>query len=241
MSRLSEPSLNTESVSSRAWLIWGLAAAFFFCDYVARVSLGVMVSDLGAEFNISATRLSAISIYFYLPYVLMQIPVGILVDRYGVRYLLIAMSILTGIACALFGLAGHVWVLELARFLLGFGAAFAFVSALKLAAEWFPSSWLGLLAGLTQALGMIGAAFGGYPIVVSMVAIGWRYTMIVLALIFAVLCVFIIHSVYDRSGDAGGESSPSLGIGQQLWMVLSHRQSWINAIYAGLLLSLIHI
>jgi MFS family permease len=226
-----------DSVSLRAWVIWGLAAAFFFCDYFARVSIGVMVADLMAEFNMSAARLGAVSTYFYLPYVVMQIPVGVLVDRYGVRVMLITMSILTGLACSLFGFAEHVWTLEVARFLLGFGSAFAFVSALKLAAEWFPASWLGLLAGLTQALGMIGAAVGGYPIAVSLAAVGWRYTMHVMAVVFVILCGFITYFVYDKSTErqAHSDEHAFVHMAKNLWIVLVNPQSWVNALYAGFL------
>lgn len=225
------------SISTRAWLIWGLAAAFFFCDYFARVSIGVMVTDLLQEFSMTSTRLGALSTYFYIPYVAMQIPVGVLVDRYGVRAMLISMSILTGFACSLFGLADKIWVLELARFLLGFGAAFAFVSALKLAAEWFPSSWLGFLAGLTQALGMIGAAVGGYPVAASIAAIGWRYTMHVMAVIFVILCGLITYYVYDKkfTDDDQYDTNALTHMLQSLYIVLKNPQSWINALYAGFL------
>lgn len=227
----------SNSISARAWLIWGLAAAFFFCDYFARVSIGVMVTDLMQEFNMSSTRLGVLSTYFYIPYVAMQIPVGMLVDRYGVRAMLISMSILTGMACSLFGLAHQTWVLEVARFLLGFGAAFAFVSALKLAAEWFPSSWLGFLAGLTQALGMIGAAVGGYPVAKSIATFGWRHSMHIMAFVFLILCALISYFVYDKSftdDDHYEEHALKQMLGN-LWVVLKNPQSWINALYAGFL------
>jgi len=220
------------------WLVWGLAAAYFFFDYVARVSPGVMSVDLMVAFNISAAGLGILSAFFYLPYVAMQIPVGLLVDRFSVRRLLTFMSLLTGLACVLFAMAQHINGAIVARFLIGFSAAFAFVSTLKLASEWFPLRRLGLLAGLTQALGMLGASVGEYPTSYLSHYIGWRHTLLVMAVAFVVLSVLIYFIVRDQPATKKHISRPSVGkmrIWASLKMVLSNSQSWLNALCAGLL------
>src|SRR5688572_11451641 len=140
---------------SYPWIVWGLAAAFFFSEYFARVAPGVMVPDLMRDFKVTALTLGSLSAFFYYAYVGMQVPVGILVDRFGPHRLLTVATVLCSAGCLLFASAQSVSLAEAGRFLMGFGASFAFVGTLKLAAVWFPASQFGLLAGLTQALGML--------------------------------------------------------------------------------------
>lgn len=168
------------------WLIWALGAAFFFSEYFARVAPSVMVPELMQSFHVKALSLGALSAFFYYAYVAMQIPVGALVDRYGSHRLLTVAAALCGISCLLFSMAQTLLIAELGRLLMGFSAAFAFVGALKLATVWFPASRFGLLSGLTQALGMAGAAVGEGPISVSVAAIGWRPTMLSMGIFFVV-------------------------------------------------------
>lgn len=223
------------------WLVWAVAVAYYFCDYSARVSSGVMLPELQQALQVTAVGLGSLSAYFYYPYVAMQIPVGLLVDRISIRYLLMVMSILTAVGCIVFGNAQHLGQAELGRFLIGFSAAFAFVSALKLAAEWFPPKRLGLLAGLTQALGMLGAAMGEAPVSYSVSAYGWRYTMFGMSVIFILLSIVILCVVRDRPANkpkinaiASHPKYPRLSVWRSLKIVLSNRQTWLNALYSGL-------
>lgn len=229
--------------SGLAWLIWGVAAAYFFCDYLARVSPGVMSRELQISFGASAAGLGLLSSFFYYPYICMQLPVGLLVDRYSVRWLLTSMALVTAVGCSVFGLANTLWVAGIGRALIGFSAAFAMVSALKLAATWFPAERLGLLAGLTQALGMWGAAFGEAPVAFVMSLVGWRHTMLLMASMFIILAFLIVCFVQDSpfktkrsmGFNRNKTDSSAMSIKQSLKQVLSNRQSWLVALYAGCL------
>lgn len=219
------------------WLVWGLAAAFFFCEYFARVAPGIMVPELMRDFNVNALVLGSLSAFFYYSYVSMQVPVGILVDRYGPHKLLTVTTFIFGLGCILFGSASSVYMAQAGRFLMGLSGAFAFVGSLKLAAVWFPASRFGLLAGLTQALGMLGAAVGEAPMSLSVSAIGWRETMLLIAVIFIILAIAIGFIVRDRPPGAP-PNNHALATGRNFFAgfiaVLANRQSWFNALYAGL-------
>lgn len=220
------------------WLIWGLGAAFFFVEYFARVAPSVMVSDLMRDFAVDALALGTLSAFFHYAYVSMQVPVGILVDRYGAHRLLTVMCFLCGLGCLLFAAAKSVWIADLGRLLMGFGAAFAFVGSLKLAAVWFPASRFGLLAGLTQALGMLGAAVGSAPMSFAVYHLGWRMTMLLIAGIFLLLAIFIGFIVRDKPANASLAHEPlasDKNVLAGLVKVLSNPQSWWNALYAGLI------
>lgn len=220
-----------------AWLIWGLAAAFFFSDYMARVAPGVMHRFLQKDFGINEAGFGILTASFYIPYIAMQIPVGLTVDRISIRWILTVMSLITAFGCCVFGLADNLFVASIGRMLIGFSAAFAFVSALRLATSWFPPAMLGLLAGLTQALGMLGAAAGEAPVSFLVGAVGWRHSMLIIALIFVTLAILLFRYIQDKPVSEVREikSMPRLSILESLRIVLMHKQAWINALYAGFL------
>ena len=220
------------------WLIWGLAASAFFIEYFARVAPGVMVDALMRDFKVQALTLGSLSAFFYYAYVGMQIPVGILIDRFSLRWLLTSMILVCALGCLIFALTSQLQIAAMARLMMGFGAAFAFVSALKVATVWFPSHQFGLLAGLTQAIGMLGAAVGQMPMAYLVAHFGWRSTLLFIATIMVLLAAVIAIVMRDRT-----EANKSLSI-KKNWLhspwtglveVFKNPQSWWNALYAGLL------
>ncbi len=219
------------------WLVWGLAASYFFSDYFARVSPGVMTIQLMHAFHIGALGIGSLSAYFYYPYLAMQIPVGLLVDRFSMRALLTVMALLTASGCIVFATAHMLVLADFGRFILGFSASFAFVSSLKLASRWFPANKLGLLAGLTQAAGMFGAAVGDAPVAYLVRHIGWRETMFLMSIVFIILSVCILIIVRDKPRNMSvihDKKRVQLTVRHSLLQVLSNRQTWFNALYAGL-------
>lgn len=198
-----------------------------------------MGRELQLAFSVSTAQLGLLSSFFYYPYLAMQIPVGLMVDRYSIRFLLTIMALLTAIGCVVFGLSTSLWGGSIGRMLIGFSAAFAFVSALRLAAVWFPPAKLGLLAGLTQALGMWGAAVGEAPVSFLVEQVGWRHSMMIMALVFSLLAVLIYSFVQDRPACNQFREKKSLkpktSVAQSLSIILSNSQTWYVALYVGLL------
>ena len=171
----------------------------------------------------------------------MQIPVGLTVDRLSIRHVLTFMSCITALGCAVFGVAQGLGTAALGRTLIGFSAAFAFISALRLATAWFPPSKLGLLSGLTQSLGMLGAAAGAAPVSLLVAWVGWRYSMGWMAVLFLLLAWLLYRFVHDTPTGVGhaAQPLPSIGIFASLKRVLGHSQTWINALYTGFCLRLV--
>lgn len=229
----------TRKKLGHAWLVWGLAAAFYFSDYMARVAPSVMHRFLQHDFSMNEAQFGILTASFYVPYILMQIPVGLLVDRISVRWALTFMSLLTAFGCCVFGLADSLMVASIGRMFIGFSAAFAFISALRLAISWFPPSMLGLLAGLTQALGMLGAATGQAPVSFLVGSVGWRHSMLIVAFLFILLAVLLYQYVRDtpviKTCKTQAHLQETVGVLKSLRMVLSMPQTWINAFYAGFL------
>ena len=192
---------------------------------------------LQLDFGMNEAGFGILTASFYIPYILMQIPVGLTVDRISIRWILTVMSLITAFGCCVFGLADGLLVASIGRMLIGFSAAFAFISALRLATSWFPAAMLGLLAGLTQALGMLGAAAGEAPVSFLVSAVGWRHSMLIIAFLFIALSALLYYYIQDnpRTKTHEVKFEKALSIFQSLRVILSHRQTWLNAFYAGFL------
>lgn len=230
----------SKSYSFYPWVVWALAASFFLFEYVTRVAPSVMANQLMQEFHVYALGLGALSAFFYYPYIAMQVPVGMLVDRFGPRRLLTVMVLMCALSNFIFGIAHNIWMADLGRFLMGFSSAFAFVSCLKLATSWFHPIRFPLLAGITQALGMVGASMGEGPMSVLVAHTSWRMAMMISASIFFVIGILIAIFVRDKPAthtiDAYA-SSTSTEDTHSMWLglleVFKNPKTWTIAGYAG--------
>jgi len=225
--------------SRLAWIVWSIAASFFFIQYIARVAPSVMAINLREAFNIDAFTLGSMSSFFYYPYVAMQVPVGMLIDTYGTKKLLLAAVLLATAGCAVFASASNIYIANIGRFMLGLGSSFGFISAIKLATYWFKPQQFGMLASLTQATGMFGAAFGALPIAIAVANFGWRASMWIIVGLFAVLFFLIAAIVRDRPESSTEETNiqtkPKNSLLKNLATVIKNPQSWINAVAIGAL------
>lgn len=225
------------------WFIWLLGVAFYFYENLIQVSPGVIADNIINEFSITSTVLGASMGFFYYSYTPMQIPVGVLVDNYNLRYLLTGATLSVVAGCFLFAYSPSITFIAAGRFLIGFGASFAAVCAMKLASNWFSPKQFPMLVGFMVTLGMLGSMTGEQPLAYLVESYGWRGSLHVLAFIglglAALIFIFVRHSPAAYAGNKEpvtehcAEDSEKLLHG--LWRVLQHKQSWIVAIFGGLL------
>ncbi len=236
---------NTQTISKyRPWLIWGLAALFYFYEYFMQVSPNVMANDLMSAFNITGTQLGNLAAIYFYAYASMQIPVGLLLDRIGPRKLLTFAATLCVIGNVVFASATVLTQAEIGRLFIGLGSSFAVISCFKLVANWFPVKRFALLIGLTVMIGMLGAVFGEAPFAFMVDGIGWRGSMYVLAVAGAALAISMWIFIRDnppikQSSTSQAESTDiSLEL-RHLWDalkgILRSSQNWLTAIYGGLM------
>lgn len=177
-----------------SYLIWGLAAAFYLFGFFQRVTPASLAGDLMRDFDLSAAALGNLSAFYYYAYAAMQIPTGVLVDRFGPSRLFLVGAVLSGIGAVLFGLAESVATASLGRALIGASHGMAWVSMLKLVTHWFPASRFGTLTGLSLAVGTAGAVLAGPPLRALADAFGWR-TVIAFSGVLALLLAAAIKIV----------------------------------------------
>jgi len=173
------------------WVVWALAALFYFYEFLIRVAPTVMVSELMSAFGVTATAIGTLSAFYFFTYGPLQLPVGILTDRYGARKLLALASLIAGLGSLLFAIAQEYWVAALGRCFMGIGSAFAFVCMIYISSHWFKESKRGILIGLANGAGMIGAIMGEGPLRLVMHSYGWRLSLFGLGLFGVFLALFI--------------------------------------------------
>jgi len=173
----------------RPWLVWGCAAFFFFFQFVVRVSPGVFLDDMLNDLKITACSAGFISGAYYFGYSNVQLFVGVILDRVGVRYPIAGAATLIVLGCFMFSYSENLYILSFARFIMGVGSALGFLSCVKTASMWFVSERLGLLIGLSILIGMSGATCGTYPMAFLVDHLGWRESMNVLAIMAGLLAI----------------------------------------------------
>ncbi len=230
--------MESQNVSLRSWLIWGIAAIFVLYQFLLQASTSVMIPCLESAFGISIAGVGFLSASFFYSYMILQIPGGLLTDRYGARIILTICIFLSGLMSFLFGLSHQLIVATIARLLMGVVTAPAVAAALYLAANWFPPKRFALLAGLTEGLGMFGGAIGEAMLAQCVGAFGWRNTMYLcgaFGLLLSVTTWFIIRDkrVHHQ------HPIKKMKLSKQINLVIDNPQTWFASLYGGLVFAII--
>lgn len=215
----------------------GLGAIYYSYEYLLRISPSIMVNELTDYFHLSQAGFGLLSAMYYYAYVPMQLPVGVLMDRFGPRRLLTFACLMCVIGTYLFASTNLISVAALGRFLVGFGSAFAFVGVLKLATLWLPENMMGVAAGSATALGTIGGMTGNKIIGDIVIHTGWQ-NAIQYTVIFGVGLTIVLwlglrdHKTQQK--DSGTISTFRQSI-KDLLIIAKSKQIWINGLYGCLI------
>ncbi|MED5803354.1 MFS transporter [Gordonia sp. Z-3] len=191
--------------------IWLVGLTVYFVAVLHRSSLGVAGLLAAERFDISASQLSTFVVLQLLIYALMQVPVGLLVDRFGPRRVLLTGTLILTSAQLSFAFAdSYLWALS-ARFFVGVGDAMTFVCVLRLVTTWFPTRRIPLMTQLTGVLGQLGAVAAAVPMTWALSTLGWTHAYLATAALGGVLLVATLIVVRD-SAEARSVSGPMLGL-----------------------------
>lgn len=152
---------------------WIIAASVYFLAVFHRSSLGVAGLLAERRFGITPSQLGMFVLLQIGVYAAMQIPTGVLVDRYGPRRLLIAAAGLMAVGQLLFAIAPSYLLALLARALLGCGDAMTFISVLRFAAGKFSARRYPALLALTGTIGIVGNLLATLPLEQLLAHLGW--------------------------------------------------------------------
>ena len=224
-----------------AWTVWSLGAGLFLLGFFHRVAPAVLHRELSLDFGLSAASLGSLSALYFYSYVAMQIPTGLLADRYGPRRLLTAGLVLSTLGAVIFALAPSFFWAGIGRLLIGAFVAVGFVCTLKLATHWLVPERFALAAGLLLVAGMTGAVFAGVPLHLASEAFGWRIVTLVAGIVGLILAVAVWMIVRDdptERGYSGYVSTAHAEVSgesewQKLKRVFSYRNSALLALAPG--------
>lgn len=183
--------------SRRSWLIWFTAALVYLLAIFHRTSFGVAGLEAADRFGVGAAALGTFTVLQVGVYAAMQIPTGVLVDRYGPRKILVAALLFLGLGQIIMALA-HSYALGLfARGVLGFGDAMTFVSVLRLVAGHFPGKQYAVVTSFTTAIGFLGNLAATVPLTLLLDGPGWLPTFLGAGLLTAVYSAVVAARVKD--------------------------------------------
>ncbi len=216
-------------------LIWSSVAMFYFFQFVLRVSPNACTDNLMADYGFDATTLGSIMSFYYIGYVLTQLPAGIILDRVGVRIPVFLAVLMCSVGVLLFAIASSEPILKVARLLMGVGSSFAFLSNVKVASLWFDPKKMPLFVGLTLAAGTLGAKIAGSPLVHLLDILGWKSALQLLAFsggALALFTVLIVKDVQSESFQKAEDLRESLShIFESFGAILKEPMSWVMGIY----------
>ncbi len=193
------PRLSVSSVRG-AWLVWTVGMLVYVLAVFHRSSLGVAGLVATERFGISATQLATFTTLQLLVYAGMQIPVGLLVDRFGSRSVLLVGVVLMTFAQGLFAFAESYPAALVARALVGVGDAMTFICVLRLVSSWFPLRRIPLVTQLTGTLGQLGAVGAAVPMTWALAHLGWTRAYLAAASIGVVLALAVLVLLHDAPG-----------------------------------------
>ena len=208
---------------------WVTGALFFFYAWILRVAPSVMIDEMMRDLAIGGALVGNLSAFYYYGYAGMQVPVGILIDRFGARRLMTAAALVCAAGCVVFALSTSFWGVAAGRFLIGASAAFSFVGAMSVAGLWFPANRFALLSGLAMMMGMAGGVAGQAPLRLLVDRLDWRSASLLLATGGLIISLAAWTTVRDRARGTYQTGRMLAGLRN----VTGNSQTWIIAL-AGL-------
>ncbi|WP_448852310.1 MFS transporter [Corynebacterium sp. 335C] len=187
----------------RALAVWGVAVAVYLVAVLGRTSFGVAGVQAVDRFGVDATQLAVFTAVQVGVYSVSQIPVGILIDRFGARRLLMYGALLMAAGQLILALTASYPVAIGARVLIGAGDATAFLSVMRLLPAWFDMRRTPLLTQLTSAIGQMGQFLSAVPFLALLTAAGWTPAFTSLAAVGVLIALLAAVLVRDTPAEAG--------------------------------------
>lgn len=173
--------------SSYRWVVFGVVLFSYFLIVSQRTAPGLISEQLMKEFHVSAAVIGLLTSIQFLAYSSLQIPIGILSDRFGPNYFLIFGTLLNGVGTLVYSIAPNEGFLLFARLLVGIGDAAIWVNLVLILSQWFKANEFVQLLGFAGMSGSLGFLMATVPFSASIDLIGWRAPFLIIG---CLLCVF---------------------------------------------------
>ena len=205
--RVTKDPVENRSLILRVFLPFVLG---YYIAYLFRTINAVMAAPLATELGLGADDLGLLTSVYFPTFAAAQIPIGILLDRYGPRRVQSVLLVIAAVGSTLFAVSDHFLTLLVGRALIGLGVASALTAGLKALVLWFPGDRVPLLNGLMVTLGALGAVTATLPADLLLAWIGWRELFGLFAALTAACAVMVYFVVPEATPIASGAVPVSL-------------------------------
>ena len=212
-----------------AWTIWGVASIFYAYQYILRVMPNIMLDDLMQQFEMDAAIFGQFSGIYYIGYVAMNLPLGIMLDRYGPKKVMTGCILLTVIGLLPIIFTSHWAYPILGRFLMGVGSSAAILGAFKIIRMTFAEVHFTRMLSLSVSIGLLGAIYGGGPVSLLCQSLGYKDVII----IFAILGLVLAAATYFIVPEMEAEHTTS--VMSDIKEALGNKRVIFTCICAGLM------
>ncbi len=198
------PSGTQLDLKAGIWLVAVLSTAQLVSQFL-RSAISVIAPNLVTELNISAAGLALLSSSFFLAFAIAQIPVGMLIDRFGPRVTMLWSTVLAVAGCFVFAFGPDLNTLVFGRVLMALGCSSFYVAPLAIYSRWFKPKYFSTVTGIQLGLSGIGLLAATSPLAFAASTIGWRGSFVIVAVLAGLSGLIVLKWVSD---DPPGASKP---------------------------------
>jgi predicted MFS family arabinose efflux permease len=194
-SALAPAQVATRLTGRAAFAVFSLFAGAYFLSYALRAINAVIAPELITRFGLTNAQLGALSSAYFLAFALMQLPLGVCLDRFGSRRTNALLLLVSAVGCLIFATAQDTAALWGGRALIGVGVCGALMSALKGYRFWYPPEHQGRLAAWMLVVGTGGAMMVTVPVELALPLLGWRGLFVLAAVALVIVSAGIALGV----------------------------------------------
>ncbi|MCH4886433.1 MFS transporter [Acidaminobacter sp. JC074] len=185
------------------WLVWGVMVVSYALVFFHSFSMGVVKDHLIKDFALTESTFVSIGNVYFVLYLLMQAPTGILVDTLGSRWTATLGTLIAAFGILIFSFSNTIALLYIGRSLVGLGTAVIFVSIIKIQSAWFRENEFGTITGWTCFIGVMGGAIAQTPLALMVEALGWRWSFRLIGIVSVVIAGLIYLIARNRPSELG--------------------------------------
>lgn len=191
--------MSTEIKSNRGvYVAWFVCTAFFFYQYMIRVFPNIISREIFNTFKVTAEEFSTLGLIYSLTYGIVQIPIGLLLDRSNMKRILLIAILFCIVGAMMFGIANDFHMMQISRFIIALGSGAALGITLKLISSNFIGITRSVLSGLTLTIGVIGPILGGKIIELILISHEWNVAVMIIGMsgfILFTMTIFFVKNV----------------------------------------------
>ena len=210
---------------------------FYFYISMLKSSVSTLSVILMRDYQLTAPNLSVIVSAFYITALILKIPAGVVVDRYGPKYPLVIAIILTALGTFLFSQASSLSLFSFSRAIIAVGYSCSLLATVKILAKYLPVRLYASLIGSTLFCGYLGASFSGYPLSSIINTFSWIQVFIWISMIGIAIAVLLFFSLDGSDGNKTDTNHSLLATIAQSLALLKQPQIIILAVFTGIIVS----